>query len=231
MGKKNQNKKSKQTDQSDKHSKMLETVMYSTIKELAVDINSSQLSDIINNLTPTEVIVQLGDKTSKLYESIPKSSLESNNAGKKYLDILSVVQPDLKPTLIQDSSSSSSSSSSIKDINEDDILKGVNSILGVKNGENNKLISLASSLCKELDLNKKLDMNNLGDMNNIMSLIPDISSFVENKIKKGELNMEELQEQANDVCTKMQTSNDFQNLMKNCDASQIYEMLGSMTKK
>jgi hypothetical protein len=80
-----------------------EGILQRTVTEMITDLakidkeNSMKLSDLVSQLSGRKLIAQLENSQSPLINMIPKEQLEKDAAGRRYLEILALVQPLLQP--------------------------------------------------------------------------------------------------------------------------------------
>lgn len=219
---KNIKKKNMKKQISSPYKNQLETMIINTIKELIEDIKvtesekSTTLNTIITENTPEQVIALLQQKNSLLCLSIPKESLEKDVSGRKYLDVLSLFQPDLKPverTVTNENTTHLTS--------DEDTMKQVSSILGIEDLENNDLLKLAQSMCKDLNITE----NSLSSPADLFTMIPTIQNYFNEKVEKGELNINQLQGQATSMLSKIE---EFKNTLPENTNSELDLILQSL---
>jgi cell fate (sporulation/competence/biofilm development) regulator YlbF (YheA/YmcA/DUF963 family) len=212
------------------------TVAYKTIKnclqELISDLKTNttesiefadKLSKSILNLSDKAIFEAVTDKNSDLFKIISskKLFLQNDESGKKYLQILGVFQPDYLVVEQENSSSSSSSSSNME------LPETLRNLLSVNN-ENSELMELAEELMNDTALTQEIqNLNNL-DIGSLMNLFQTVTSFVTEKAESGNIDIEKLGNQANNVFTQIQETPEIQGMIQgNPELSQLLNSLNT----
>lgn len=215
--------------------KMFEDIVAKTIKEMIIDIShidqakSTRLAESIRDLSNHKIARHLQNVDSELCKNIPKDILEKDASGRKYLEILCLIQPTLKPdpTIVQpqegillptelqlknkseevpnDSKHVSPASTSADSFNN--LMKGV---------MDKDLLHLAESVRKDLNVNEEEVCKAFQEMNmeSIMDIYGKAASLIQNKIHSGQIDVAKIQSQTMDFVDKMKDSKEFNDVLK-----------------
>ena len=211
---------------------MLEGIIAKTLKEMIADLShvdaktGDQLNALIEGLSDHKITKRLANKDSELCKAIPKETLEKDPSGRKYLDILGMLQPTLKTTSLPVAEKAEPVASlpptiegkmqvEMEDIPEDvprqEFLNIFNQTV------DNDLLNVANSIKKDIDL-KDDDLHEMlsggADMGKMMNLIGKFSSSVKERIDKGEINVDKMQNQAMDLVEKMKSTPEFNKVLE-----------------
>jgi hypothetical protein len=151
----------------------------------------------------------LSDPNSVLCKNIPKEILEKDVSGRKYLEILSIIQPSLKPSISSVITTSSATTSSAENVFN-------KATLDMFGSENDTIIDLAQSICKDLNLNENTAATSSAE--EMFKLLPTIQTYLSKKIEDGSVDMDKLQSQATNVLNKLKMSSEFQKVMSDNSA-------------
>ena len=208
--------------QNDTQMEMFKDIMVKTLQELTTDIEG--ITDLSNDVKqslrslvdgPSDVVMQeLQNPESKLVkEYIPKDCLQKDPAGIKYLQLLSMLQPALKPELPPVVSMPLTAPKKPKHKKKKNVAaSGTPNIADFLGGADNDLARLAQSAMADLRLDQKLSENSgIGDMISVMS---EVSDYIKTKMEQGELDAAKLQDQATGMCEKMKSSPEFKKAME-----------------
>jgi hypothetical protein len=198
-----------------------EAMMVKTLKEMIIDLEqidsqkSKQLIDTIAKLDDKDVMRDLQNPDSELVKNIPRTVLEEDASGAKYLNILCLVQPSLKPrdpivTTAKniDANAKDPSSSQVPSTSSVQLNQMVPDFIDAD------LLNLAESVAKDLDEDSFKQAFQDKDINSMMSICTQASTIIQNKVEDGGIDLKKLQDQTMKVVDKMKDTEAFQMVIK-----------------
>jgi len=192
-----------------------------TVRELCTDLKKidadkgSALETVVSGLDNHKVVKRLAKSDSDLCRCIPVELLENDASGRKYLDILSTIQPLLKPKSVPIETNAIVATTAnvvpsvVKEIDEytksKEFMKMFNSSMDAE------LLDLADSVRKDINLNEQEIHEMVADMDmtKMMGLIGKISSTMNEKVQKGEIDVDKMQSQAMSFVEKIKENPEF----------------------
>lgn len=199
MGKKsktNDKKKSKK-----EKSQVFENILKKTVTEMIQDLSlvngekSAKLLQLTKDLTGSQLVENLKNTESELFKEIPRESLSKDSQGQKYLKMFAMIQSKYEEFVV----------------NTPAILTPVEtpnlSSMFQPNEENKELMGLANSLFQDLNLEDK-NAESLG-MSDMMQMLSQVGESMKEKVDKGELNMQQIEQQATNFVTQLKNAPEF----------------------
>ena len=227
--------KSKKTVIDDKQKEQFETMIYNVFQDLIKDVSkvssesSVKLSNEVGKLSKSNLVKNLSKTDSELYKAFPSDLLVKDVNGRRYLTLLGCVQKNFLElvannvidssaqtvdNLLQNAPSSSSLSQNAATSGQ---ITGENQMFEDKMkelmGGNNDLMKLANSAMKDLNIKDFAEKKDVG-MNDLLSIMSDLSTYVQNKAAKGEIDMDNLQGQMQSMCSNLQNSPEFSQVVQ-----------------
>jgi hypothetical protein len=214
--------------------KMFEDIVAKTIKEMIIDVShvdqeiSTRLAKSIRDLSNHKIARHLQNVDSELCKNIPKDILEKDASGRKYLEILCLIQPTLKPdptivqsqerilhpTELQLENKSEEASNGPKNVARGLTSDSFNHLM--KGVMDKDLLHLAESVRKDLNVNEEEVCKAFQemDMESIMDIYGKAASLIQNKIHSGQIDVAKIQSQTMDFVDKMKDSKEFNDVLK-----------------
>lgn len=193
----------------------VETIIAKTLKELISDLSkvnpvkSTLLSKEIEGLSDRKITRKIQKKDSDLVKNIPKDLLQNDASGRRYLDILSILQPALKPpkpaappikeALLQPAElqlkqKQSATSLTPRGKTTEEIKEKCKAI-GLEIDDS--ILSLAETFREATGMSEKeiASAVQAGDFSKLMTLASKCIPLVQEKVESGEIDLEKTQEQ------------------------------------
>lgn len=196
-----------------------EELVSKTVKEMTSDLanidstKSDHLKSITNGLSNRRIVKRLANPESELCKAIPVDLLEKDVAGKKYLDILCMIQPKLKhpqqPLPQSDTELNKLSSSMQLSQPKDDFMKMFGETMDPE------LLNLANMVRQDLNMDEGeiKDLVQEMDVGKMMDLFNKVRTNMETKIENGEINVDKLQTQTMDFVSKLKNAPEFDKVL------------------
>lgn len=188
-----------------RHSK--KTLVHKTLKDLIVDLRTNgnepeavAIEGVITGSTKNEIFQYLKNSESELFKVIPVELLSSSESGKKYLQILSMFNNDLKR-------------SEPEQALHPELPSNLRDIL-TSNDNNSELMSLAQELMSDPNLTNELQSLQTMDMSGMMNLFQTVGAFMQTKTESGQLDLDRLSTQANDMFAQIRTAPEIQQIFE-----------------
>lgn len=196
-----------------------------------VDVSkASQLKNAVENLSDHRITRRLQNPNSELCKSIPKDIFERDAAGRRYLDILSMIQPSLKPQKVAKLDKRTKSDKKCISGSVSSEMQLTNSLpMGSGNQEemsdfvkmfssnmDKDLLNLAENVRKDIDMSETElhEMMKSMDMQKMMSVFGKISSSMQQKIQTGQVDVNKLHNQAMSFVDNLQTTPEYNKVIQ-----------------
>lgn len=188
-----------------------EAVMKKTFDEFLRDVGGSDDKwTPFRNMTGAEIIKHFKDKNSELCKAIPVETLKKSAAGRQYLDIFALVQPEFS----QAAPTSKAVTPAVPSVPSLTATCGDTGPLS----NNAALMNLVNDMMSDLQVSPMTDPREL----DIVGLFTKIQTKIRDKIESGELDEQELQQQANDFMGQMKDIPEFQNVMSSPELMNVF---------
>lgn len=199
-----------------------------TLTELANDITSrhpeqaSVINTTLREKTDKALIKELSSSSSPLVQNIPVETLSLSEGGKRYLEVLAIIQPVFKDISSMPSTSKSAPSNEMQwtpqNIPEvtDALQEQINALMS-----NQQLVSLAKGMVSDL----KIEPQNL-KMEDILGLAGQMKGYLEEKQNQGEIDLAQLETQCKEIGQQFLGSEDARELLSKFNVNP--EMLNAM---
>jgi len=228
---------------------MFASIVAKTIRELVTDLKrnkvvsvaviGTEIENMIVGKSDSEITRLIHKRNSDLCKCIPKDILANDPSGRRYLEILSMIQPNLKPggdnvngkgvtetsSLPTETSSlpnamqishdaTSTSNDGAKHVSDDDMLAKFKSTFG--NVMPPELFNFVQILGEDLkcEQNEFVEALQSMDMTKLMSLFGNVKDKIEKSMSSGEIDTNVVQTQAVKLLENMRESEQFTEAME-----------------
>jgi hypothetical protein len=212
------------------------SILKTTLKELISDLKvlsiekGNLLEMTIKNMSPSQLLSDIKNVDSDLCKNIPIQLLQTIPEGVQYLKILGVYQPMFtlqNEIVLQENvpvsntpplpppTTVDNSNPMVNLTNNENLPDSFRELL-TPNESNKDIINLATDLFQDLNLQDTLGGSGGEpfDMSNMMGLFNNIGQVVQSKVESGELDMEQLEQQANTLCSQLQQTQEVNQIME-----------------
>lgn len=209
----------------DHQAKMFEDIVAKTLQEMIVDVShidiqkSEHLANCIKDLSNHKIARHLQNATSDLCKAIPKDILDKDASGKKYLEILSMIQPTLKPNPIAVQPSVQEvllqpAELQLRNTPVEGMPSGLEDVM--KGVMDKDLLDLAESVRKDLNVNEEEVGKAFQEMNmdKIMDIYEKAASVIKSKLGSGQIDVERLKSQTMNFVDKMKDTKEFKDVLQ-----------------
>lgn len=174
------------------------TLVKKTIVDLVADLKHTGVDvahlEQLQQLDKDEIYKNIKDSNSDLFKAINsfRPILLQSDSGKKYLEILTVLNKDFQA--------------------QDQLPDTLHQLLS--DGNNSELMSLAQELMSNTELASEIQGLQQMDMANMMNLFNTVGNFVKDKTESGELDLDKLSSQATEMFSNIQSTPEIHNILQ-----------------